>query len=99
PLARGVILGVLGEIAVLARLRDRADDGRALDRLQLLQLFYQTAIAVGGHRDLVHRSRFRNAKTTPRARSFRLTNQMVNTNGRLTGTSTRQAQIIRQSKR
>src|SRR5689334_17877415 len=37
-LLRGVILGVLREVAVRARLRDGGDDRRALNRLQLVQL-------------------------------------------------------------
>src|SRR5262249_17453403 len=53
-LARGMIFGVLREVAVLARLRDRLDDRRALDKLQMLRLFLQPGIALRSHRDLVH---------------------------------------------
>src|SRR5690606_22665840 len=37
-LARGVVLGVLFQVAVRTRLGDGIDDGRSLDALQLFQL-------------------------------------------------------------
>ena len=52
-LARGVVLGVLGEIAMLPRLGDRLDHGRTLDLLQALQLPAQPDVAIGRHRNLV----------------------------------------------
>ena len=48
----GVVLGVFREVAVRARLRDRRDDRRALDGLQLLQLGAQQLGAARGHRCL-----------------------------------------------
>src|SRR6185312_11607510 len=54
-LARRVIFGVFGDIALLARFRDRADDGRAVDGLKSLQLLLQTAVAAGGHRNFRHK--------------------------------------------
>jgi hypothetical protein len=39
--ARGVVFGVLGQVAMLARLGDGADDGRTVHRLQLLQFGIQ----------------------------------------------------------
>ena len=40
-LARGVVLGVLGQVAVAARLGDRLDDARAVLALQPLELVAQ----------------------------------------------------------
>src|SRR5690349_8268487 len=51
-LARGVVLGVLGEVAVGARLANRRRVGGTLDRLQPVQLFAQQVGAALGHRDL-----------------------------------------------
>ena len=39
--ARGVVFSVFRQIAVRARFRDRADDGRAFLRLQLAKLVFQ----------------------------------------------------------
>src|ERR1019366_5112626 len=55
-LARRMVLGVLAEIAGLARRRDRLDDGRALDAPQLVQLFAHAKVPFGRHRDFVHDS-------------------------------------------
>ena len=48
-LARGVVLGVLREVAVGARLADRCGIGRALDRLQAVQLVAQEVGPAPGH--------------------------------------------------
>jgi hypothetical protein len=53
-LARGVILGVLLQIAMGARLGDGLDDPRALDFLQMLQLGAQLLSASGCQRYLGH---------------------------------------------
>src|SRR5690606_21905332 len=47
-LAGGVVLGVLLEVAVRARLGDRLHDARALDRLQPIELFAQAFDAALG---------------------------------------------------
>src|SRR5262249_9423449 len=52
----GVVLRVLGKIAVGARIGDLLDDARTLHRLTVLELALQRRIALGRHRDLVHRS-------------------------------------------
>src|SRR3989344_2544944 len=63
-----VILGVLGEIAVRARLGDRRNHGGPLDRLQTLQFFVQGLVALDGHRNFFHRdSRFALVIPTPAA--------------------------------
>src|SRR5471030_1280990 len=46
PLLGGVVLGVLGQIDVRARLRDRADHAVPVDRLQVLQLGAQQPCAL-----------------------------------------------------
>src|SRR6056297_2147439 len=53
----GMILGILAEIAMLARLGDGADDGGALDRLEVLELLFQRFVTGGCHRYLFHRAR------------------------------------------
>src|SRR3546814_644955 len=53
-LARSVILGVFRKIAVLARIRDRLDHGRAFDRLQGLQFILQPGSTRGRDRNLFH---------------------------------------------
>jgi len=53
-LARGVVLGILRDIAVLARLGDRADDRGTFDRLQLLELLFKPLEAFRRHGNLVH---------------------------------------------
>src|SRR5690606_28847950 len=53
-LAGGVVFGVLLQVTVRPRFGDRIDDGRTLDRLELLQLFAQTLGAAYGHRDSTH---------------------------------------------
>src|SRR3546814_15275317 len=47
-LARGVVLGVLLQVAVRTRLGDRVDHRRALDRLAFVQLRAQALRALGG---------------------------------------------------
>src|SRR6185437_2949058 len=53
-LARSVILGVLGEIAVTARFRDRPDDARALLALQAFELQAQQLGPAQCHRRALH---------------------------------------------
>ena len=55
PVAGRVVFGVFGQIAVVSRLGDGADDGRPVDGLQALQLLPEPIEAFGRHRDLVHR--------------------------------------------
>jgi hypothetical protein len=50
-----MVFGVFGQITVVARLGDGADDGRPVDGLQPLQLLPEPIVAIGRHRDLVHR--------------------------------------------
>ena len=52
----GIVVGVLGEIAVRARFGDRLDDRRALDRLQAMQLGLEALRAGDGHGYFAHRS-------------------------------------------
>src|SRR6185312_304462 len=53
-LARGVVFGVLLEVAVRARFCDRSDDTRAVDGFQLLQ-FRAQALGTGfGHGGSLH---------------------------------------------
>src|SRR6185312_1323186 len=75
PLLGGVILGVLRQVAVRARLGDRGDGVRPLLGLQTLQFLVEGLVALGGHGHLVHtgvarlallKNRFR-----PRARYVR----------------------------
>src|SRR6185503_9229524 len=54
-LAGRVVLGVLGEVAVGARLGDRLDDGGALDALEALELLLELVVARSGHRGPRHR--------------------------------------------
>src|SRR5439155_4562334 len=54
-LARGVVLGVLREVAVRARLGDRLDDRRALDALEAVELVPQALEARPRHRRALHR--------------------------------------------
>jgi hypothetical protein len=49
-----MILGVLAEIAVLARLGDGGNHRRPIDRLQLPQFRIQLREALRGQRDLLH---------------------------------------------
>ena len=53
-LARGVVFGVLGEVAVAARLGDRLDDARPILALQPLQFVAQRFSAAQGHRSAFH---------------------------------------------
>ena len=53
-LAGRVVLGVLAQVAVLAGRRDLLDHLRALDALELLELFLQTLVPRRGHRDRIH---------------------------------------------
>ena len=53
-LFRGVIFGVLTEIAVLPRGGDRRDDRRPLDVFQLLEFFQEHLVAPVGHRYSIH---------------------------------------------
>ena len=50
----GMVLGVLGKVAMRARFGDRLDDARPLFLLAPAQLFLELAEPIGGHRDLVH---------------------------------------------
>ena len=52
--ARRVVLGVLGKIAVAARLGDALDDLRAFDLLQILELFDRLVIALLRHGKFCH---------------------------------------------
>src|SRR5262249_16041965 len=54
-LLRGVVFGVLGEVAMRARFGNRLDDRRALDALQVTKLFLELAVAAPGHPHFVHR--------------------------------------------
>src|SRR5207245_9040536 len=56
-LARGVVFGVLGEVAVRARLRDRARDRRALDPLQAVELVAELPESRARHRCPLDRHR------------------------------------------
>ena len=51
---RGVIFGVLGEIAMRARFGDHLDDGGPLHGLEIIDLFFQGLVALGGHRNAFH---------------------------------------------
>src|SRR6516162_7114435 len=55
PVAGGMIFGVLRQIPMVSSLGDGPDDGRSVDGLQPLQLLPEPIIAIGRHRDLVHR--------------------------------------------
>ena len=50
----GMVFGVLRQVAMRARFRDRLDDARPLFLLAPAQLFLERCEPVGGHRDLVH---------------------------------------------
>src|SRR5438105_3880014 len=52
----GVILRVLGEIAVRARIGDLLNDAGTLDLLAMLELVFEHGVALSRHRDLFHRS-------------------------------------------
>src|SRR5262249_33102861 len=52
----GVILGVLRQVAVGARVGNLLDDAGPLDLLAVLELPLQRLVAGLGHRNLVHRS-------------------------------------------
>jgi hypothetical protein len=54
PLLSGMVLGVLGEIAMRTRFGDRGDHRRSLNGLQTLQVFVEGVVAPGGHRDFFH---------------------------------------------
>src|SRR5690349_12778131 len=51
----GVILGVLRQVAMRARIGDLLDDARPLDLLAMLELGFERGIAGRGHWNLVHR--------------------------------------------
>jgi hypothetical protein len=51
----GIVLGVLGEVAVRARLGERPAHVRPVDRLQPLQLGLQALRALDRHRYFLHR--------------------------------------------
>ena len=63
PLLGGVILGVLGEVAVGPRLGDGLDDAVALHALELVELLLEAGVTFPGHRGPWHHGSF------PRARS------------------------------
>ena len=50
----GVVLGVLGQIAVLARIRDLLNDARALLDLEAVQLRFELLEPLNGHRHFFH---------------------------------------------
>src|SRR5262249_23509868 len=50
-LACRVVLGILGDVAVVARLGNLLDDRRPIDALDSLQLFLETVESVSRHRD------------------------------------------------
>jgi len=49
-----MIFGILGEIAVRARVGDLLNDARPLDLLTVLELRFKGGIALRCHRNLVH---------------------------------------------
>jgi hypothetical protein len=51
---RGMILGVLGQIAVRPRLRDLLDDARPFDLLAVLEIFLQHLMSCSSHRNLLN---------------------------------------------
>src|SRR5262245_49069816 len=51
-----VILGVLRQVAMRARIRDLLDDARPLDLLAVLELVLEHGVARRRHRNLVHQS-------------------------------------------
>ena len=59
----GVILGVLREVAMRARLGDRRDDPRTLDLLAVLQLLLESRVAAGASSELVHLSSVSNTQS------------------------------------
>jgi hypothetical protein len=61
-----VVFGVLGNIAVLARFRDGADDLGARYPLQMSQFLFQAGVAVRRHWDLGHLE-YPNSKKPPQA--------------------------------
>ena len=71
-LARGVVLGVFGEIAMLARLGDGADHLGAGHGLEMPQFLFHLGEALFGNgKSLSHAThpRFRTTQTTPRRRN------------------------------
>jgi hypothetical protein len=52
----GVILGILRQVAVRARIGDLLDDARPLHLLAMLELSLERRIALSRHGELVHRS-------------------------------------------
>lgn len=64
----GMVLGVLRQIAVGARFRDRLDDRRAVHLLAPAKLLIEGCIARGGHRYLFHEARFPLAGLSPGSR-------------------------------
>ena len=69
-----MVFGVFGQIAMLARLGNGADDSGAFHAFQLLQLFVQSDEAGTGHRDLFHGPFHINDKATGRVRTMTLQN-------------------------
>ena len=61
-----MILGVLGKVAVRARVGNLLNDAGALDLLAMLELGLERGIAGGGHWNLFHRliSSWRAPETT-----------------------------------
>src|SRR3954453_6116557 len=59
-----VVLGVLGQIAVSARLRNRLDNAGSLDLLATLQLLLESGVAGNSHRHFVHRIPYPNNRPT-----------------------------------
>ena len=57
PVTGGVVLGVFGQVSVVARLGYGADNRRPVNSFQPLQLLPEPIEALGRHRDLVHRER------------------------------------------
>jgi len=54
PLLRGIVVGILREITMRARFRDRLDDRRSLDRSQPVQFHLETLGALDSHRYFCH---------------------------------------------
>src|SRR5690606_31227250 len=52
-----VVLGILGQVAMRTRLRDRLDDARPLLLLAPAELFLEPLVTRNGHRHLVHSSK------------------------------------------
>ena len=53
-LPRGVVFGILRQVAMRARFGDRADDRRAFLGLQLAQFLFEPRQTFRGHGELLH---------------------------------------------